>query len=108
MVTTKAHSLKLTGDLSLRQASRVCELLGDAVADHQNIEIDGADVTEVDVSSVQLLVAAFKSAQAAQKNFIVKFPAGGALDAVLQRVGLISPEGDPLSPECDAWARSAA
>jgi ABC-type transporter Mla MlaB component len=105
MSTTEAYSLVLTGDLSLRQAAEVCSQLGDAINAHDEIVVDGAGFSEIDLSVVQLLVASFKTAKAANKRFSVSFPANGALDKVLQRTGFVMTEGNPLTPEPDPWAR---
>ena len=107
MVTTKVHTLKLAGELSLRQTAEVCEMLGDAVAGHEKIEVDGTGISEIHISIVQLLIAAFKTAEAANKSFTINFPADGALDKVLQRAGFVTPDGAPLTRERDAWVRSA-
>lgn len=103
MTTERAHCLQLTGEMTLRQASALHEQLRGATAAHDRVDIDCAGVSEIDISAVQLLVAASKSAVAAGKSVSVRFPEGGTLDTVLRRAGFLSPSGQPSAPEYGAW-----
>lgn len=106
MATSKTHTLKLAGELALRQVGEIGAQLRDAIAHHKKIDVDGAGISAIDISVIQLLVSAFKTANAADKNFCVSFPAGSALDTALQRTGFITSEGIAQTPESGLWARS--
>ncbi len=103
MTTERAHSLQLTGELTLRQAGALHEQLSAAIAGYDQVDIDCAGISEIDISAVQLLVAAAKSAEAAGKSMSVRFPEGGALDTVLRRAGFISQDGQSLAAAHGPW-----
>ncbi len=103
MTTERAHSLQLTGEMTLRHAGALHEQLRGVAAVHDRVDIDCAGVSEIDISALQLLVAASKSAVAAGKSVSVRFPEGGALDTVLRRAGFLSPSGQPTAPESGPW-----
>lgn len=103
MTTEGAHVLHLAGEMTLRQAGALHEQLRGAAADHGQVEIDCAGISEIDISVVQLLVAASKSAEAAGKTLSVRFPEGGALDAVLRRAGFISQSGQSPGAGHGPW-----
>lgn len=106
MATSKAHVLKLAGELTLRQASELCERLHAAVADHPHVVVEVAEDSEIDLSVVQLFLAAFKSAEMAGKRLSVSFSSGGALNGVLGRAGLLTADGAPLAGHASLWART--
>jgi anti-anti-sigma regulatory factor len=103
MTTEHAHSLQLTGEMTLRQAGALQAQLRSEAAEHDHVVIDCADVSEIDISVVQLLVAASKSAEAAGKSVSVRFPEGGVLDTILRRAGFLSQSGQPLSAGNGPW-----
>lgn len=107
MAKSKSHGLKLTGEQSLRQIAETSKQLTDAVARHKTVDIDGTDITELDISIVQLLVASHKSANAAGKRLSVSFNAGSVMDQTLQRAGFLSPKGKSRVQESSLWARTA-
>ena len=103
MMTERAHSLQLSGEMTLRQAGALHEQLRGVAAVHDRVDIDCAGVSEIDISVVQLLVAASKSARAAGKTVSVLYPDGGALDTMLHRAGFVSESGQPSAPELESW-----
>lgn len=105
MSAVQENAVNLAGELTLRMVGEVQEQLRQAVADNQVVGIDGTEITEIDISVVQVLIAAFKSAAAADKRLSVSFSAGGALDQALKRAGFLAPQGEPLHPEGALWAR---
>ena len=71
------------GAATIRQADDIAERLKQALATSDRIEIDCTEVTEVDVTFMQLILSARKSAEAAGKALTLSAPASGALlDAV--------------------------
>jgi anti-anti-sigma regulatory factor len=99
------HTLSFEGEVLLSGAGETCERLKDCISTYQEVDVDATKVSEIDISFVQLLVAAFKSAGAAGKRLSVRYPADGPFDQLLQRTGFVLPDGEPLTPERDLWVR---
>jgi anti-anti-sigma regulatory factor len=91
----RAHCVALSGTLTLRNIEDVRGWLLDAIQTHQAITIDCAAVTEVDLSFLQLIIAARKSAASAGKSFSLAQPAAGAFLDTLGRAGLLATAGLP-------------
>ncbi len=82
--------LKLKGPLTLRTAIETCDVLREALAHNTAVSIDCRDATDVDLSFIQLLVAARSSAQQASRTVTLAESPDGPLLAVLRRAGLRS------------------
>lgn len=108
MAASRRFVLKLSGDLGLHQAAAVCDEVHAAVSDNAQVAVDDTGIAEIDLSIVQILVAAFLTAEAAGKEFSVRFPAEGGLDRLLRRAGFLSPDGGALTPPSGLWVRKAA
>ncbi len=75
--------LALDGALTIRSAEAVSAKLLDAVNRHSSLSVDCSGVTEVDLSFVQLLIAARVSAQSLQSSVaLASRPEGALLDAL--------------------------
>ena len=61
-----------------------------ALAEHQVIEIHCDAVTELDLSLIQLVIAAKRSADKAGKSLTLAAPAAGKLRAALERAGFLA------------------
>ena len=106
MAESSNRVLRLEEQATLQNAKEICDLLHEAVASRTNkVIVHGSDISELDVSVLQLLVAASKAAKADGTDFSVAFPANGVFDQTLQRAGF-AVAGEQLSPaESDLWQR---
>jgi ABC-type transporter Mla MlaB component len=94
--------LVLEGELTIRTIEALQTTLRDLVAEHACATIDASGATQVDVSFVQLVLAARRSAAAAGKTIALAAPASGALRDALVRGGFVSPVAGQNRPS-DAW-----
>lgn len=78
----------LAGDLTIRTAKSLHGELLAALGQHDRLEIDCTDAAEVDLSFIQLLIAARKSAARAGKTLAVRHAPGGVVEDALRRAGL--------------------
>lgn len=63
------QGLKLSGSVTIGEASRFREALLEALGAASELQIDLSGVTEIDLTGLQLLCASHQSAQAAGKQF---------------------------------------
>jgi anti-anti-sigma regulatory factor len=77
-----------------------------ALENRPAIVIDCSAATEVDVSLVQLILAARASAQRAGRSVTLAKPAGGALLQTLERGGFLSAEHDDARDHHGFWLGS--
>jgi len=98
-----SQTVHLAGSLSLRDAARLAPELQQALAGPGPLVIDCTNLIDVDLSVVQLLVAAHKTAAAAGTPLRLLAPASGPLPALLRQAGFVSPDGRPLTPEGQFW-----
>ena len=90
----------LEGAQTIRTIDAVRNELLEVMARHRDIVIDCSATTDVDVSLVQLLLAARLSAARNGQLLSLSRPIGEALRATLQRGGFLS--GDPSRQGGDA------
>ena len=105
MENATVHSVELAGALCLRQAAETREKLRASIASHEAIDVHCTDLAEVDLSIVQILISAFRAADAAGKSLAVRFAAGSALDDILLRGGFIDDNGAPPARDAGLWVR---
>ena len=92
----------------MRTAEALCTTLREALAEQPVISIDCSAVTEVDLSFIQLLLAARVSARQADKTLtLVAHPDGPLLDA-LTRGGFRVTREDDAGPAPAFWFEGAA
>jgi ABC-type transporter Mla MlaB component len=90
-------TLPLDGPATIRTIGAVRTALQEALARHHHIQLDVAAADPVDLSFVQLLLAARRSAREAGKQLTLAAPAGGALLCALEQGGFLPPGGaDPF------------
>jgi anti-anti-sigma regulatory factor len=77
-----------------------------ALEDRPSITIDCSAATEVDVSLVQLILAARASAQRTGRSIALAKPADGVLLDTLERGGFFSAAHDDASDYHDFWLGS--
>ncbi len=83
-----ADPLVLTGALTLQTMEAVhAQLMG--LADRDHVAIDCSEATEVDVSLVQLILAARSAARQSDRTLTLMQPAAGALLDTLERGGFL-------------------
>jgi anti-anti-sigma regulatory factor len=88
-VTRQIHMIKLGGDLGLCDADAIREQFLATLNEEQDIEVDAAGLTAIDVSVVQVLIAAHKLAAARGRQFQVRAITEGPLHQTMSRVGLL-------------------
>ena len=88
-----SHRVTFGGALTVRHAEQIHESFADALSDHQHIVVDCSQASQVDLSFVQLVLSARRSAEGAGKRLALAQPASGDLLDVLRRAGLAAPAG---------------
>jgi ABC-type transporter Mla MlaB component len=85
--TTAPYTLRLSGELTIRTITDAHHKLANAYAKKGEMQLDTSAVSEADLSLVQLIEAARRSANADGKRFTLSPPPSEALRQVLQRAG---------------------
>jgi anti-anti-sigma regulatory factor len=89
--------VKLDGVLTVRTIANTRASLLAALADHPAVLVDCAAAESVDLTFIQLLLAARLSTRQGGKPFSLAAPATGALRAALEQGGFLPPSGaDPF------------
>jgi len=91
MTGNSTFTLVLTGDVSVKSAQDVLGRLKEALAAHDAIVVDTADISQADVTTIQTLLAARTKAEALGKSLNLKGPPGPRLQAVLEGAGFLNP-----------------
>lgn len=84
--------IAFSGPATLREADDVAERLKDALLAGDRVEIDCGGLSDVDLSFVQIVIAARKSAVVSGKEVALCVPASGRLARVLVEAGVGSAE----------------
>jgi ABC-type transporter Mla MlaB component len=82
--------LKFSGPLTVRVAKQIRARVIDALRQFPHLTIDCSGASEVDLSFIQLMLAARRSASAASKTISFAQSADGALLEALQQAGLVA------------------
>jgi STAS domain len=90
-VASTGH-LAFDGALTIRTAEAVCAQLLDAIKQHTSLSIDCSAATEVDLSFIQLLIAARVSAGLLQHDVVLDRRPDGALLDAMTRGGFPDPQ----------------
>lgn len=101
-----ARRIEFSGALGLRDVHAVRDTLLEALGGQAAVEIDAGELTEIDVSIVQVLIAAQKTARARGTRFHVIASPEGPLRAVMFRAGLLQVSGE--APFEISWHRRNA
>lgn len=80
----------LDSTATVRTAEDIHDRLSKALQAHATVEVDCAAIEEVDLSLVQLLLAARESARRAGKALVLTGPAAGPLSRALAQGGFLS------------------
>ncbi len=95
--------IALEGRLGLRDVRATHKRLDEAMNAAAEIDVDLGAVTEIDVSHIQLLAAARKSAEQSGRTLRLNAPAGGAFHAAVVRIGLLGADGGCRRPDENFW-----
>jgi anti-anti-sigma regulatory factor len=90
VVTDEIGTLRLEGVLTLRTANDIKSQLSESGARYGTVVVDCGEIDEVDLSIIQLLLAAQLSAHAANRTIRLAQPVSGALRGALERGGFFS------------------
>jgi ABC-type transporter Mla MlaB component len=94
---SEAASVLLDGALTVRNIANVLDILLAALTDHHVVRVDCRAADAVDLSCIQLLLAAHRSASQAGKQLVLAAPADGLLRAALEQGGFLGAAGgDPF------------
>lgn len=88
-----ALRIPLEGTLGLRDVTQVHQLLSDALNAFKAVEIDLRDLVEVDISIVQLVVAARRSAELLGQSLSLVTKSGCAFEETLVKAGFLGAGG---------------
>ena len=108
MSNTHSHTVDLGIEPSIKTVAELRDRLITAIAENDAVVVSAAKATSIDVSVLQLLVSAHRSAGAAGKIISLHAPKDGVLRQALQRSGFVSPAGESLTREGNFWIPSPA
>ena len=97
--------LVLEGAVTVRAIEPVHARLVDLLNRHDTVEIDCTALTEADLSLVQLLLAARRSAMRDGKTLVLTAPASGALRQTLSIGGFLPADASPADAETAFWLK---
>ncbi|MDA8233181.1 MAG: STAS domain-containing protein [Magnetospirillum sp.] len=98
-----AYTVTLQGTHTINTAETTLQKLKEALsASASEVVADCADLEEFDLTFVQLMIAARRSAERAGKRFRLVSPASGALLSMLMSLGVV-PSGPSLAAD-GFWA----
>lgn len=95
--------LPLPEQAGLSQAAVLAATLAEALARNGPLRVDSAAAQQVDLSTLQILVAAHRQAAAAGLPFEVTVPEGGALATALADYGFLAATDCRLVLAGDTW-----
>jgi anti-anti-sigma regulatory factor len=94
----------ISGDLTIRSVDALQAELSTAIHDYSEIILNITDVVEADLTFVQLVEAARKSAAQQDKALRLSGPVGGDLRAMLERGGFLD---DSAADRSRFWLEGA-
>ncbi len=97
----------LDGSLTLRTIETTRAQLLEMMQRHASLEIDCSAATEIDLSFIQLLLAARASAQSAGKTLALAQPAAGTLRDALERGGFLGAVPGQATADEAFWLKAA-
>lgn len=93
-------SVEVAPSITVRSAAVFRQHLLEALEADDQIELDVTDVSDVDLSFVQMLHAAREQARRSGKTVRLSAPAGDAIVALLDRAGFLAA---PTPDDLDFW-----
>lgn len=98
----------LGSDPSIRSVASLRDQLSAAISQNEAVEIDARGVTSIDVSILQLIASAHRTALSAGKTISLRAAQDGPMRQALVRAGFIAPDGTPLTREGAFWTSTPA
>lgn len=103
-----AHIVALQGDLGLREASQVQDLLREALSAARAVELDVRGITGLDISIVQLIAAARRSAQQRGGSLSLVSEPNSIFATTVTRAGLLRLDGVVRTADEGFWSGRAS
>lgn len=100
---TRTTTFHLEGPQTVRTIEITCDRLREELAHHDAVAIRCGTIAEVDLSFVQLLLAAKRSADRAGKSLTLATPVAEGLRAALDQAGVLAGPRD--SADETLWLR---
>jgi anti-anti-sigma regulatory factor len=104
---TSDRTIVLAGDLTLRTVEQTRRRLLDDMVEGHAITIDCADDATVDMTFLQVIIAARKTAQTNGIELRLARPAPVPVRMLLERAGLIGDDGQARAEDIDFWTAKA-
>ncbi|MFN3521867.1 MAG: STAS domain-containing protein [Phenylobacterium sp.] len=90
MSTSSSVDVEFSGDLTIRSIAEICNHLREALQAHDDVKVSVAEDAEADLTFVQLMESARRSAESDGKRFALAQAAAGGLLETLRRGGFLS------------------
>ncbi|HEV7719272.1 MAG TPA: STAS domain-containing protein [Arsenicitalea sp.] len=107
MAAIEVHTVRIKGSLGLRDAANLAKELLDAITAHDVLLVDASELTAIDVTNLQILVAAHKTAQGRGASLNIHAAHDGVLDLALRRIGIAAATDMAPVWENDVWTSLA-
>ncbi len=95
--------IRLDGALTVRSVEKVHADLANALDQHAMVIVDCSAATEIDLSAIQLLLAARRTAQRADKTLRLAGTDNAVLRTALLRGGFVPTEPGAVGSETEFW-----
>ena len=92
------NTVNLTGNLTISRAVEILSLLNDSLESNDNVRIVLREVSNIDLSCLQLLCSAHRTAAAAGKELTLKTPLPDIFLQLIRQTGFNRQKGCVLSP----------
>ena len=99
--------VRLDGVLGIRSIEPLRRTLAEAIGSHPAVEIDCSGAESVDLSAIQLLLAARRSGQRAGNSVVLSVPLGPALESALRQGGFLASPGESAPAPDPFWLGAA-
>lgn len=100
--------IDLGAEPGIRTVAALRDQLSAALAAHDTVEIAASAAKSIDVSILQLIASAHRTAMASGKVLRLRTPQEGPLRHALVRAGFVSSDGMGLTREGDFWTSTPA
>lgn len=97
------QALHWQGHLTIRDGARTARDFLEALSNGAAVTVDTTELESVDVSHLQILIAAHGFARGLGKRLDVQAHPDGALDRAMRSIGLDHPADARLLRDSDAW-----
>ncbi|MEJ2626467.1 MAG: STAS domain-containing protein [Pseudolabrys sp.] len=101
----KVCRVDFSGAQTTRNIQVAHERMSLALSAQQSIEINCRDVTEFDLSLIQLILSAKRSAEMEGKSLTLSAPADGKLCVALERAGFLAAQAGEAGTAAAFWLK---